>query len=316
MMPMPEITMHIEVRDLGLGDLKSCGWAGTATHLAAIARALERVRGGEVEYLAACPPSGLPVGLGAIDYAKAAGAGTIWMLEVHRALQSCGIGTVLLQASEQRIHARGLHRAELGVEESNPRARALYERLGYAAYGSEPDSWDQEAADGTISRYDTMLTLMRKELPAGTLRVGLRSAADADSEFCYQLHKAAIGDYITATWGWEEQVQRGFHARAFDPGRWQIITVGGADAGMLNIEYRSGEIYLARIEVHPDYHGRGIGTRLISGLADEARQKGLSLSLDVLAVNHRAQALYRRLGMTEVARHGDSNIKITMRLAP
>jgi hypothetical protein len=25
---------------------------------------------GEVEYLAACPPSGLPVGLGVIDYAK------------------------------------------------------------------------------------------------------------------------------------------------------------------------------------------------------------------------------------------------------
>jgi len=33
----------------------------------------------------------------------------------------------------------------------------------------------------------------------------------------------------------------------------------------------------------------------------------------VLTVNHHAQALYQRLGMTEVARHGDNNIKITMR---
>ena len=170
MVPMPEIVMRMVVRDLGPGDLESCGWAGTATHLAAIARALERARRGEVEYLAACPPSGLPVGLGAIDYAKAPGAGTIWMLEVHPALQSCGIGTVLIQAAEQRIRARGLHRAELGVEDGNPRARALYERLGYAAYGSEPDFWDQEAVDGTITRYETMLTLMRKELPAGMPR--------------------------------------------------------------------------------------------------------------------------------------------------
>jgi len=165
MVPVPEIVIHLAVRDLEPGDLPSCAWSGRATHLAAIARALERTRCGEVEYLAACPPSGLPVGLGGIDYAKTSGAGTIWMLEVHPALQSCGIGTVLIRAAEQRIRARGLHRAELGVEDSNPRARSLYERLGYAAYGSEPDSWDQEAADGTVTRYETMLTLMRKELP-------------------------------------------------------------------------------------------------------------------------------------------------------
>jgi hypothetical protein len=33
----------------------------------------------------------------------------------------------------------------------------------------------------------------------------------------------------------------------------------------------------------------------------------------VFTVNHRVRALYQRLGMTEVARHGDSNVKITMR---
>ena len=165
MVPVPDIVIHLAVRDLEPGELPSCAWSGRATHLAAITRALERARCGEVEYLAACPPSGLPVGLGGIDYAKTSGAGTIWMLEVHPALQSCGIGTVLIRATEQRIRARGLRLAELGVEDSNPRARALYERLGYAAYGREPDSWDQEAADGTVTRYDTIVTLMRRELP-------------------------------------------------------------------------------------------------------------------------------------------------------
>ena len=165
MVPMPEIVIHLAVRDLEPGDLPSCTWAGRATHIAAIARALERVQLGEVEYLAAYPPSGLPMGLGAIDYAKTPGAGTAWMLEVHAALQSCGIGTLLIKAAEARIRARGPNRAELGVEDSNPRARVLYERLGYAAYGSELDSWDQEAADGTVARYETMVTLMRKELP-------------------------------------------------------------------------------------------------------------------------------------------------------
>ena len=130
-----------------------------------MARELERAARGEAEYLAVCPPSGLPVALGGIDYMKIPGAGMLWQLAVHGALQSCGIGTILVQAAEQRIRARGLHRAELGVEESNPRARALYERLGYVAYGQEPDSWDEQAPDGSVFRYETVCTLMRKELP-------------------------------------------------------------------------------------------------------------------------------------------------------
>ena len=143
--------------------------------------------------------------------------------------------------------------------------------------------------------------------------VALRPATPADSEFCFQLHKAAMGGYITAIWGWDEQVQRGFHARAFNPRRWQIITADGAGIGMLDVEHRAAEIYLARIEVHPSYQGHGIGTRLVRALIEEAARNGQELVLDVLAVNHRAQALYQRLGMTEIARHGDGNIKITMR---
>ena len=143
--------------------------------------------------------------------------------------------------------------------------------------------------------------------------VALRPATPADSEFCFQLHKAAMGGYITAIWGWDEQVQRDFHSRAFNPARWQVVTAGGADIGMIDVEYRPAEIYLARIEVHPSHQGHGTGTRLVSALIDEAARKGQDLVLDVLTVNHRAQALYQRLGMTEVARHGDGNTKITMR---
>lgn len=72
---------------------------------------------------------------------------------------------------------------------------------------------------------------------------------------------------------------------------------------MIDVEYRPGEIYLARIELHPGHQGRGT-------------RNGQDLVLDVLTVNRRAQALYQRLGMKEVARHGDRNIKITMRLSP
>jgi ribosomal protein S18 acetylase RimI-like enzyme len=161
---MPEIAVPVTIRDLTAEDLPSCAWLGSATYLAAIADALEQARRGEADCLAVCPPPGLPVALGGISYAKAPGAGRLRHLAVHPALQSCGIGTLLIQAAEQRIRARGRHQAELKVEESNPRARALYERLGYLACGREPASWDTEAPDGTITRYETMCALMRKEL--------------------------------------------------------------------------------------------------------------------------------------------------------
>ena len=131
---MAVVVIPIVVRDLTPEDLPSCAWSGSALHLTSIARALERVRCGDMDYLAACPPSGLPVALGAIDYAENPGGGTLTQLAVHGALQSCGIGTLLIRAAEQRILARGLHWAELGVEEINPRARALYDRRGYVAY--------------------------------------------------------------------------------------------------------------------------------------------------------------------------------------
>lgn len=161
---MAQIVLSLTIRDLTREDLPACRWAGSATHLAAIAAALERTDSGEVDYLTACLPSGWPVGLGAIDYARRSGAGTLWMLEVHPGMQSCGIGTHLVDAAEQRIRDRGLKRAELSVEVDNPRARALYERLGYAAYGSEPDAWDAVAEDGSVFRYQTVCTLMRKNL--------------------------------------------------------------------------------------------------------------------------------------------------------
>ena len=145
--------------------------------------------------------------------------------------------------------------------------------------------------------------------------MGSRPLVAGGAADCLGCTAAGLTQHLAAIWGWDEQVQREFHARAFNPARWQIITADGTDIGMIDVEYRPAEIYLSRIEIHPDYQGRGIGTRLISALLDEAQDKGQYLILDVLAVNHRAQALYQRLGMTEVARHGDGNIKITMRSA-
>ncbi|WP_222936758.1 GNAT family N-acetyltransferase [Streptomonospora sp. PA3] len=164
------ITVPVRVRDLSEADLAYCGWSGAPPHLEAVRAALERARSGDVEYLAVCPPSDLPVAIGGVDYAPDPDAGTLWQLAVHPALRSLGLGTRLVGAAEQRIRARNRGWARLSVEQDNHRARALYARLGYTPCGTRPESWDVQDADGSVRRYETVCTLMRKALdgaPAG-----------------------------------------------------------------------------------------------------------------------------------------------------
>ncbi|MBL1285808.1 GNAT family N-acetyltransferase [Streptomyces sp. NPDC057067] len=158
------VSIPVQVRDLLPQDLPACTWSGSATHLRHVERELARAAAGEVDYLAVCTPVGVPVAIGGVDYQVSEGAGTLWQLAVLPALQSSGLGTLLVRAAEGRIRDRGLHRAELAVEEDNPRARALYERLGYVAYGREPDAWDEEGPDGSVRRHETMCVLMGKNL--------------------------------------------------------------------------------------------------------------------------------------------------------
>lgn len=158
------VTLQCTVRDLLPHDVPACTWSGSATHLRHVERELMRAASGAVDYLAVCTPVDLPVAIGGIDYEVSRGAGTLWQLAVLPALRSCGLGTLLVCAAEQRIRDRGLRRAELAVEEDNPRARALYERLGYVAHGREPQAWDEEGPDGSIRRHETMCVLLRKSL--------------------------------------------------------------------------------------------------------------------------------------------------------
>lgn len=154
----------LRVDDLVREDLPLLGWSGGSAHLASVGRALDRVESGEVDYLVVRAPSGYPIAKGGIDYASKPGTGTLTQLSTADELQGRGIGAHLIAVAEQRMRQRGVHTAELGVEDDNPRARALYERLGYRAVGRQAASWNVEDADGTLTLYVTELAVLRKDL--------------------------------------------------------------------------------------------------------------------------------------------------------
>jgi ribosomal protein S18 acetylase RimI-like enzyme len=173
-MPRDEHQLRQFVRDVGVdrlviddlraADLDVLSWSGSSVHLQHVANDLQRVAKGEVDYLAVRLPDGTPVAKGGIDYALEPNEGSIYQLVTREELRGLGIGTRLIRAAEERIRARGLVVARLGVETDNPRARSLYERLGYAATGERPAAWEAMRPDGSVFTYETVLTEMEKRL--------------------------------------------------------------------------------------------------------------------------------------------------------
>ena len=109
-------------------------------------------------------PVGEPVAKLRVDYTSEDDTGVLSQLATIGPLQGLGIATMLIGAGEQRVRARGLAFAALGVEDDNPRARRLYERLGYQASGRQPASWQYEDDNGVLRLYETTLTILRKRL--------------------------------------------------------------------------------------------------------------------------------------------------------
>ena len=154
---------------LAVGDLRSCEvagqtWSGNPAHLRSVSAALQRAAQGLEDYLVVRAPDGQPVAKMRVDYASQHDTGVFSQLVTMSPLQGLGIATMLIGAGELRVRDRGLAFAALGVEDDNPRARRLYQRLGYQAAGRQHASWEIEDDDGVRWMYETTLTILRKHL--------------------------------------------------------------------------------------------------------------------------------------------------------
>src|SRR5215469_15692313 len=135
---------QLAVGDLCGDDLAGLAWSGSPAHLRSVAAALQRAALGLEDYLVVRAPGGQPVAKMRVDYTSEVDTGVFSQLAVIGPLQGLGIATRLIGLGEQRVLTRGLAFAALGVEDDNPRARSLHERLGYQAADRQHASWEYE----------------------------------------------------------------------------------------------------------------------------------------------------------------------------
>src|SRR5690606_20404347 len=98
----------------------------------------------------------------------------------------------------------------------------------------------------------------------------------------------------------EADAQHAHYLRAYPGADLAIVELAGAPVGRLYVHRRADELRLLDVTLLPEHRGRGIGTRLVRALLDEARARGVAVSCDVEHDNHRARALYLGLGFEPV----------------
>lgn len=137
--------------------------------------------------------------------------------------------------------------------------------------------------------------------------IKLIPADETYREFSYQVKKAAEGDYITHMFGWDEDVQRDFHAKAWQEQKPDIIIYDGKPIGTIATVESEDSTDIGQFFILPDYQNKGIGTYLLKSILDKADRLGRNVTLKFLK-NNRVKSLYSRHGFVlvrtgEVAHH-------------
>lgn len=129
------------------------------------------------------------------------------------------------------------------------------------------------------------------------MQVSFRPIKSTDFEFLWQLNCLVMKDYVTQTWGWDEDWQRQYFIKNFDKNNGEILVNDNADIGFFRVVEEQDETFLVSILILPEFQNKGIGTKLIRDLI---LKKTKPIRLQVLKVNP-AQDLYKRLGFEVIS---------------
>jgi ribosomal protein S18 acetylase RimI-like enzyme len=152
--------------------------------------------------------------------------------------------------------------------------------------------------------------------------VALRSATPADGDFFARVYASARADELAAV-PWTDEQKSAFLAQQFAAqsshyaihyadASYDVIVVDSEPAGRLIVSRGDDELLIVDIALLPEFRGRGIGTRLLEPLMEEAASRGVPVLIHV-EQNNPAMTLYRRLGFEPT---GEVGIYFEMRRFP
>lgn len=143
--------------------------------------------------------------------------------------------------------------------------------------------------------------------------VGFRPVAETDRGFLEELYGSTRADEM-AMLPWTDEVKQAFvrmqfqaqdtyYHEQFRDAEFSVMELGGRPIGRLYVDRRKDEIRVIDIALLPEHRGKGIGSRVMGSLLDEARKSGKPVRIHV-EKNNPALRLYRRLGFAKIEDQG------------
>ena len=136
----------------------------------------------------------------------------------------------------------------------------------------------------------------------------LREATPEDEAFLLRVYADSRREELALV-PWTDEQQHAFLASQFaaqyryyrehyDGAAYHVVLADGQPVGRLFVARWPSEIRIMDIALLTERRGKGIGTRLLAALCDEADTTAVPMSIHVEKQN-RARGLYRRLGFEE-----------------
>lgn len=171
------ILLHITIRPAEATDIPLLEWYGEFHHYRNVFRqAYEDQLSGRRLILVA-DSGGFPVGRLFVQlaashpaYANGIDRAYLYSLHVMAPLQGRGIGTRLIRAAERVLLDEGYTWATIAAAKHNPRARGLYERLGYVFFREDAGNWSYTDPDGQKQYVSEPCWVLEKRLQPGSSR--------------------------------------------------------------------------------------------------------------------------------------------------
>ena len=141
--------------------------------------------------------------------------------------------------------------------------------------------------------------------PSPAMAIALQAVSEADEPFLLELYASTRREEMAA-WNWppaqvaaflqmQYRAQRLSYADAYPGAEHSLVLEDGRPIGRLLVWRGPAEVRLVDISLLPAARGRGLGSRLLRQLMQEAAAARLPLRLQVLTTNP-ARRLYLRLG--------------------
>ena len=110
----------------------------------------------------------------------------------------------------------------------------------------------------------------------------LRGAREKDIDVLFQIHKDGYEANVSKIWGWDDEMQSDMFRKSIVLENVRVIEVQGIPIGYVSVDRKEDLIFIQSIAISSSHRSKGIGTRVIKAIMEEAEASGIPVHLQVM----------------------------------